>query len=277
MAIDFSLIRHIQNVQIQGITVPGLDPYYNLNGRTLYRLFRLMFSTIEPGLEPVPIKLPAVPSGMSSYSFVSNELNYNGKKLDLGIRLSAAPIPPEESKWHYKGYTFPYGGTNNPYHELRLNPRITGYCPGRCFFCHRTHSHRVKPEKKLFFTSAELIRNIQLNEGRHIFENIQRILIITELFGREDRFLDTIRETSRELAQAGYSTKKEFGCIAQDVRTNQGHRILNSLVRPSRYSFSLEFFENRDKLMGPYKGIPFDEVLTLLKSARQAGFKEIQI
>jgi len=277
MGIDFDQISHIQNLQLQGIIVPGLDPFYDAKGRTLFRLFRLIISTPDTPFDPVPIKLPAVPAGMSPYSFISDELFYNGEKLDLGIQLRRAPIPPEESKLHYRGYTFPFGGTNNPYRELRLNPRITGCCPGRCFFCHRVHSHRVKPEEKYLFTPAELINHIQSDEGRDIFEDVQRVLIITELFGREDYFLDTICETSQELAQVGYPEEKEFGCIAQDVRSNQGHRILNNLVRPSRYSFSLEFFENRNKLMGPYKGILMDEVLTILESARQAGFEEIQL
>jgi hypothetical protein len=114
-------------------------------------------------------------------------------------------------------------------------------------------------------------------EGPGIFQKITRIMFISELFGREDRFLEAVATTHSELTQRRYPAENEFNCCAHDVRSLEGLRALREIVRPDRYSFTLEFFRDREKFMGKYKGLPIEKVYGILTNARQAGFEEIQL
>jgi hypothetical protein len=116
-----------------------------------------------------------------------------------------------------------------------------------------------------------------LAEGDDVFNKISRIMFISELFGNENRFLEALERTANVLAREGFPDTREFNCCATDVRSLDGLKRLRELVRPARFSFSLEFFHNREKWMGRYKGIPIEQVYRILESARQAGFEEIQL
>ena len=278
VSIDWDRLYHEQNLRIHGIYVPEVSTVASSNGRKMFREFRLQFSYVDNILDPVSLKLALVPADATPYSFRSGELYFLGEKLTFpGTRVYQVPIPPAENAWHLKGYTFPYRGSKNPYYELRLNVRITGYCPGKCVFCHRTHSHRLKPEERKCSSPGEIMDRIVQEQGPEVFEQITRIMFISELFGREDRFLEAVAATRSALTQRGYPAGNEFNCCAHDVRSLEGLRTLRGIVRPNRYSFTLEFFRDREKFMGKYKGLPIEEVHGVLTNARQAGFEEIQL
>jgi hypothetical protein len=113
--------------------------------------------------------------------------------------------------------------------------------------------------------------------GPDILKKVGQVVLITELFGREDRFLQCVSAVRQEFIRREYPLDRPFSCSAQDVRSYLGHKTLINLVAPSRYSFTLEFFHNRKELMGPYKGIPLELVYKILENARNAGFTEIQL
>jgi len=269
---------HQQNLQIHGIYVPDSKEFTGEKGDRLFRFFELKFSVENSEIDPVPARLPIVSRDMTPYSFQSGELFLNGERLTFAnASVHQVSLPPEESKWHLKGYTIPFQGTKNPYRELRVNPRITGYCPGKCFFCHRLHSHRLKPKEKKIPSPSKILDRIAETEGANVFNKFEQIILISELFGREDLFLLSVEETRSALAQRGFSASKTFDCCAQDVRSHEGHKRLLNLVNPVRYSFTLEFFRDRSRLMGRYKGLPMEQVYRILASAREAGFKEIRL
>lgn len=260
-------------LQLNGIHVPGLSPVVEQGGHRMWREVRLRFPD-DGALEPVTLKVPAKPADDTPYLLGDGALVSHGAVVGV---VTSVPIPPAEDEWHLKGYTFPFRGSRNPHHELRINPRITGFCPGKCGFCHRTHSHQIKPDRRMVTEPRDIVARILADEGSDALARVHRVMFIAELFGREDRFLDALESTREALLAAGYRAEREFNCCAQDVRTPDGHRRLHDLVRPSRYSYTLEFFTNRERFMGPYKGIAMERVLEILESARAAGFAEIQL
>jgi len=277
-SVDWDFLSHKQALQIHGIYVPGTDPLQTMEGRKIFRFFRLSILPEKSSDVCVPLKLSMVPRQNTPYSFVSGELFYNGEKLcPKGMTIRHAPLLPEENTWHLKGYTFPFEGTPQLYKELRLNLRISGSCPGRCRFCHRWHSHRLKPDGSQKNNPRKILARLLEDEGGEVLKKVRRMLVISELFGLEKRFLNSISSTRDVVDKFGYGEDKPFGCSASDVRGLEGLKTLHTLIRPSRYSFSLEFFSGRDRYMGHYKGLPMDRVYPILENARKAGFREIQL
>jgi hypothetical protein len=278
MNLSDELLNHQLNLQIYGIYVPDMGTFADAYGNRMFREFRLQFSSHYEPFDPVSMKLAVKPSIETPYSFQNNQLLYKNKEVSfLGVQIYRVPLPLDEDNWHLKGYTFPFRGSRNPYRELRINLRISGHCPGRCFFCHRVHSHRIKQKKSKTFNSTALIRAIKLTEGQDILEKVSRIMFISELYGNEGIFLEDVKNTAEVLRKEGFSHLKEFNCCGTDVRSLDGLKKLREIVNPDRFSFSLEFFRNRDRWMGRYKGIPMEKVYEILNNARKAGFKEIQL
>jgi len=277
-AIDWNRLYHEQNLRLHGIYVPDTDIITTKAGRKMFREFRLQFSSEDTAMDPVSLKLAMVSRDATPYSFQAGALFFRDTLLAFpGTVVYQVPIPPAENGWHLKGYTFPYRGSRNPYFELRLNLRITGHCPGKCFFCHRTHSHRLTPDVRKCSPPGEILDRVVLEEGPEVFKKITRIMFISELFGREDRFIEAVAATRTGLTQRGYPLENEFNCCAHDVRSVEGLRVLREYVKPDRYSFTLEFFRDREKFMGPYKGLPIENVCQILANARLAGFEDIQL
>lgn len=271
-------LSHQLNLQLKGIFVPGLDDYLDSNGFRMYREFRLQLCGAGEALDPVSMKLTVRPAAVTPYSFQNEELLYEEQPLSFpNTHIYRVPIPLEEDAWHLKGYTFPFRGSRNPYRELRINPRISGSCPGRCIFCHRTHSHRLHPEQKHFPKPADLLEQVRCSEGEDVFARVAQVMLISELFGNEDRFLASVQDTREALLRAGFAADREFNCCATDVRSLDGLKRLSEVVGLMRFSFSLEFFQNREEWMGAYKGIPMKQVFTILENARRVGFEEIQL
>jgi hypothetical protein len=275
---DWKRMFHQQNLQINGIYVHKIKSYSATDNGKLFRLLRLRFSPENVQLEPVPIKLPIVPRNKTSYSMINGKLFYENEQLDFNnFIIERVPMVPEEDSWHMKGYTFPFQGTRNPYRELRINVRITGYCPGRCIFCHRWHSHRSKPDRRYQPDPDTVLDCLNENEGEFALHKVQQVMFISELFGHEGKFLSAVSDVREALAKRGYDNGQLFGCCAQDVRSANGLEKLKELVQPARYSFSLEVFDNRRELMGPYKGLSMEDVYKILDIARKVGFDEIQL
>lgn len=273
---DYYKLFHLQNLQIKGLYVPYSKSFHDGND-LYYRFFRLRVCDRQYIYEPVPIKLPIVPEHSTDYIYINDTLYYKNNPLHFeNTTYKQDLLPQEESKWHLKNYTFPFEGTKNKYIELRINPRLSGYCPGKCAFCHRWHSNRIKPDNNNI-TPSEIIKNIIRDEGVDVFKNINRIILISELYGNESKLLDTLESTYFLLLNAGYSENSEFNCCTSEIRSKKGINRLYTIIKPKRFSYSLEFFSNRSLLMESYKGIPINEVYSLLLTARDAGFNEIQL
>jgi hypothetical protein len=126
-------------------------------------------------------------------------------------------------------------------------------------------------------TPEAILDRVLSDEDSAVLSRVTRVMFISELFGREDTFLDAVESTRDALTSRRYPSAMEFNCCAQDVRTPIGHRRLLSIVNPSRYSYTLEVFTRREHIMGSYKGLPMERVYQILDSARSAGFQDIQL
>lgn len=237
-----------------------------------------IYQQARMGQRAMPAKLPLVPEQHTPYSFVGGHLYYMGKRILRDSSIALVPLPERNRPRYMKGFSFPYLSSDTPFRELRLNPKNTGHCPGQCLFCQRPHSHRYRmtsvPE---LHSPREAVRGIIEKFGSDALKQTGRVMVITELFGSEERYLEYLAELKARLVCAGYNPEGEFGCCAQDIRTPDGLRRLYSLVNPKRYSFTLECFTRRSELMSRYKALAHDRVLEILHAAREAGFLELQI
>jgi hypothetical protein len=271
-------IGHQIRMQLHGVYVPDLWDSPAADADTSFRKLRLRFHDLSSPRDTVSLKLPAVGPGDTPYSYHDDTLFLNGAALKISkYEIARVSMPRAEDTWHFKNYTFPYRGSPNPFYELRLSPKITGYCPGRCAFCHREHKFWLEPRTRHVSPTGPILERIEREHGEAVYENIHRIEFISELFGREDLFLDALTEARNTLAEHGYSWSREFNCCANEVRTPDGFARLRSILLPARYSYTLECFARREEIMGWYKGRPMTEVVQFLTNARAAGFAEIQI
>ncbi len=277
-SLDISpLTFHHHYIQIRGIHVPDRISRIIVGSQVMFKEFHFRLSMSLAGhVEKIPMKIPLMEAGDTPYHLKGNILSFYGKPL-LDIEAEEIPLPEKDTPRHLKGYSLPFLGTRNPFHELRLNPKNTGRCPGHCQFCHRPYSHRLKPNNPKIPCPQELIVDITRRYGEDVFTKVNRIKVITELFGIESQKLDFLEEIHRLLLSKGYDVTKGFECASSDVRSAAGLAKLLKLVNPKRYSFSVEVFSNRNVLMSKFKGLPLTDVIELLEQARKIGFEEIQI
>ena len=271
-------IGHQIRMQLHGVYVPDLWDAPAPDGATSFRKLRLRFHDLRSPRDTVSLKLPAVGPDDTPYSYHGDTLFLNGTAVNIPkYEIVRVSMPRAENPWHFKNYTFPFRGSPNPFYELRLSPKITGYCPGRCKFCHREHKFWLEPRTRHVSPTNPILERIEREHGESVYENIHRVEFISELFGREDLFLDALTEARNALAEHGYSRDREFNCCANEVRTPDGFARLRSILTPARYSYTLECFARREEAMGWYKGRPMTEVVQFLTDARAAGFAEIQV
>jgi len=136
----------------------------------------------------------------------------------------------------------------------------------------------MSPPQFVRITSPHKIVQMIIKEhGRDILKEVSHVSVITELFGNEDHFLSYIEKIKALLFHNGYIPKASFRACAQDVRSESGLKRLYTIVDEKRYSFTLEVFSARRKIMGSYKGIPLEQVEQILRCARKVGFEEIKL
>ena len=269
---------HRQYIQIRGIYVAGRVAAEAEDVFRSPREFHLRFAHSESNENQViPAKLPIYPKALTPYELKGNQLFFQDRQVVNDWVLEEVPLPEHEPRY-LKGFSFPHLGTSDPYYALRVNPRTSGYCPGMCTFCHRSYSHRLHiSDHPVTFPPEYIVENISAKYGADVFSKIRYITMVTELFGSEDKFINYLEKFVGLCRERGYSKNGEIDCCAQDVRSEAGLARLLQIVNPKRYQYTLEFFSNRSKFMSRYKGIPFKQVMELLKRARDIGYDELQL
>jgi hypothetical protein len=138
------------------------------------------------------------------------------------------------------------------------------------------HSFPGLISRKLF-SPRETVDLIVRTHGSDVFERVSQVSVITELFGSEEKYLSYLEELKRVLFAAGCPQTVLFSACSQDVRSSAGMERLRSTTSVMHYSYTLEVFHDRERLMGNYKGVSLEEVKNILMRARRAGFKQIKI
>lgn len=234
-------------------------------------------TNIIPNFDAVPRKLGILNKFQTPYLFDGNNIKYKGFEIFNSAIIEEVPLPEKDKPRYLKGYSFPFLGTKNPYFELRINPKNTGKCPGRCVFCHREYSHRNKPENVNFMPPTEIIEAILNKHDVNVLSKVAHVAFISELFGKETAMLDYLEELKFLLQNSGMQESTTFSSIAQDVRSKDGLTRLFKLQSNSQYSTTLETFSNRRLIMGGYKGVSLDNFIETLQLAREVGFEKIKL
>jgi len=270
---------HSLQLQLRGVCVDRKDIDFRKDDVINFKEIHLrLLSNEANGYFSVPKKIPIMPKGASPYEYVGNKICYHGRPVFGGNSIVEVPLPEAETPRYLKGYSFPFLGTKYPYYELRINPKNTGACPGRCLFCHRGFSHRFRPQQTERLLSPEkVVDRIIRDYGTDVFKGVSHVSVITELFGSEAPFLRYLGRLKELLARAGVGSKMKFGACAQDVRSEEGLRNLYEIVDEKRYSYTLEVFSNRTQIMSKYKALPLTAIETLLERARNVGFDELKL
>lgn len=272
-------VFHSLNLQLWGVCIAGNENTFDSKNSEICKEIHLRLPSNEVnGQFSVPKKIPVMQKGLSPYIYDEGAIYYNASPIFNNSFVIEIPLPEKNTPRYLKGYSFPFLGTKFPYYELRINPRNTGRCPGRCLFCHRGYSHRFKPaQNRRILSPEEVVDIIVRNHGIEVFEHVSHISVITELFGNEDSFLLYIKKLKELLENAGCKSKRGFGVCGQDVRSEKGMRKLYEIVDEKRYSYTLEVFSKRTIVMSKYKAVSLEMVENILKRARDAGFFEIKI
>lgn len=274
-----SQVLHLMHLQLRGIWINNGPNHRCAETNALFGEIHLCFpNSFLNRIAAVPRKIPVLPKGQSPYTLKNGSLYWKDQLIfDQG---SVREIPLSENKLprYLKGYSFPFLGTENPYYELRINPKNTGRCPGRCLFCHRSSSYHLKPKHlPNVLAPVLLVEAIVEQYGQQVLNEVSHISVITELFGNENNFLSYIEELRDALITYGFRQEASFRTCSQDVRSKDGLKRLKSIIGPARYSFTLEIFSQREKIMGGYKGIDLGIVEEVLKNAKEVGFREIKL
>lgn len=263
---------HCIHMQLHGISC-GSDRS-ELNANCVY----IDLPYTGKSTEYVPRKIPLKNNDESIYEFRDGRIIFKPNNEDVfrgkAIQFYKTIIDDEK---YSEGYSFPFIGTATPYYELRINPKNTGHCPGKCAFCHRDTSHRRIPTlSRGIVPPKQIVTSIIENHGIRALDEVNHVSIITELFGSEIEFLRFAEEIKVELARHT-EHKISFRACAQDVRSMNGLMKLKEIVDDDKYSFTLETFTKRREIMSEYKGIPVTSVMNILKTAKIAGFNSIKL
>lgn len=262
-----------------GVYIDGRGITEDLDDISLFEEFHLKIHcpTKYPH-EFIPVKLPLIPKNFTPYKYSKGQLFYVNHKVLPNCIIKEIPLPEKNSPRYLKGFSFPFLGTSNPFYELRINPKISGKCPGKCLFCHRAYMKKAFNKKKpTLIPPNQIINSINSRFAKEVFKKIDRVMVITELFGSEIKLINYIRELRTLLIKAGFNPNREFGVCSADIRTSTGISQLSNLLNPKRFSFSVEVFDQRSKLMSKYKGLPFRNIIEILSNVKKLGFEEIQI
>lgn len=272
-------VFHTVCLQLWGVCREGSGGWQMPNPLHAFEEIHLRLPTTSMnGIDSVPRKLPVVPLGISPYIRTAGNIWYRERPIFAPDCVTEVPLPEGNRPRYLKGYSFPFMGTSTPYYELRLNPRNTGKCPGRCAFCHRGFSYRLAPPQQgRVFPPCEIVDSIVREHGPKCLSQIDHVSVITELFGKEFTFLSYLEQLKKMLLECGCKPGISIRACSQDVRTKEGLERLYSIIDHDRYSYTLEMFSRRRELMGGYKGIELVTVEAILETAKRVGFRTIKL
>ena len=175
------------------------------------------------------------------------------------------------------GFYFPQIEGKLQYELIRFNPRNLGSCPGRCVFCQRSYNLPTKYEldNRNQWTAIQLLESLINMHGKDIIKQIKHALVVTELFGNTKKYISFCQDLKNKLIQFGF--KGHFSAICQETRTNKQIECMYKLLDGYDFCFTLECFQNRQKVMSRYKGLPLKNVKHILQKAKEMKFEIIMI
>lgn len=214
------------------------------------------------------VRLRLVRKEQTPFSIAGESLLVWGHGTDILVR-----VLPEQRRDRNAGYYFPQLEGRLSRRSLRFNPRNLGGCAGGCVFCQRAYALPTARERagRKDWRPVELVVALEQDYGPGVFREVDHALVVTELYGSADRYLEFCEELESRMRARGFSG--QFSALGQEVRTHSELTRLHAVVGGFDFCYTLECFERRDTLMSRYKGLPLEEVAAILRRAEEVGFE----
>lgn len=271
----FNLIEaefHLQNIFFHGIAIPNQTPFYEdvLNSpydnrrykRFIFLYHKSRFHTCQK------------PESNTPYTYKDGGLYFHGQPL---YECVITHLPYEnygsERNWYFKYDQ----NEQNPYWELRLNP-VNGchnlcYYTGEnkefrgCAFCHRMYDKPRKNEVRHILKVDQMFDEIFAQYSPSVISLVKKILLVTGNTESAEKLLETAEEIYHNyLIPHGF--QGVFSVATSQITCEEHIRRLAGIDN-TIFEYPLECFTRREEILGPEKGIPMEQVLDMLKQARQ--------
>jgi len=282
-----SQLYHRQNLLLWGINVEGESHVLlvaqisnsRLAGAVRYKKFNLRIEHNQSdGLGCASIMLVQKPEEETPYKFTeARRLTYYGHEVNIRVVANDGKISPKHRGFHFPFLSYLRPAKSEDVHsKLTVNP-LNIACQS-CLPCSRLNVMPTTEELcgKYWLSPEELIAEI-VRQFPDVFPRVKHVALITSAFGSEAKCLAYISRLS-ELLKA-HLFRGEVGYLGHEVRSLDGLRQLKEQAGSRPLEFTIEVFNDKKRkaLLGKYKGIPMEQVETILANARAAGFQQIAV
>lgn len=269
---------HLHNVLLNGVAVNGQSPFYSdIRSGTGTRLKRLNFNFDGYRYDTFQRNESDTP-----YALVDGGLLFRGRPLS---RLPFSLIPLDDDEWgSERAWWFKSFPSLDHYYDLRLNPinacsnlRYASGADGDlkgCVFCHRCYDQPRIVENRAVVPLEKLFAEIEAAHGSAVFGQIGKAMVVTGDLSSENEMVELLETIyHRHLQPRGFGGV--FSAVTTLIRSPRGIQRLANLD-DTLFEFPVECFERRPVILGERKGIPLDEVMAVLRTARR-HFRSIRL
>jgi len=262
---------HLHNIIMNGIYIRGVNPFYedlirpgaNRYRRLNFNFYNCRYDSIYRSAEETPYEYNA---GMLYYE---NRLLSN---IPFEMIVSTEDDWGSERNWWFKSIP-----TLDEYYDLRLNPINScsnmKYPSGEdqkllgCVFCQRNYGEQRLTENRRVVSPASMFKNIFEHHGSEVLKKVSKVMLVTGDLSNEEDMLDLVNDIyHNHLVPNGF--KGVFSTVTTVIKTEQGIKSL-ARIDNTIFEFPVECFTRRALILGEKKGCSFEEVIKILKIAKQ--------
>lgn len=227
----------------------GLSTHYNEDAIKL----KIKFKDEKNNLFHKPI----VNNKNSPYKTIDDKVYYNNSLLNITIeKISEDTAEP----YYFRG--------NN---ILVLNSTFLDPCNQKCLFCEQNNAQANKKRYSLRLGKEDLFDKVMVENKLNSLERLTQISVITSCTGTEELALKLVEGYRNEAKKRGFDGKILFA--THEIRSEESIREIAS-YKDIMLAFTVECFENRDKIMPGEKGkISIKEINRILKDAKDLGIE----
>lgn len=149
---------------------------------------------------------------------------------------------------------------------LCFNPYNRSSCIG-CRFCYSPTSHDKKQisASMLFVAFKEWLQKNHTSDLSHL----EQVAVVTGCFKSEQMIIDYLFKLRETLSQLGFRNEILYFGIISDIENIE----LLSKIKPLQLCFTVECFENREKILLKNKNIDIDYLRILMKKSVELGIR----
>ncbi len=149
---------------------------------------------------------------------------------------------------------------------LCFNPNNRGLCNG-CRFCYQPTSHNEKQISSSMLLSA-LEEWLQKNHFTDL-SHLEQVAVVTGCFKSEQIIVDYLVKLRETLSILGFQNEILYFGIISDIKSIE----LLGKIKPLQLCFTIECFENREKILLKNKNLDIDYLKKIMKKSVELGIK----